>query len=547
MNRSAKVRRGEQAWLAPDFLRPGVGQARYNHGLSHKSRRLRRLILVCIQNRRDFLKWAAAPALASLVGSAASGERPNIVFILGDDIGYGDFSCYGATRVQTPNVDRIAKEGIRFTDAHSSASVCTPTRYSFITGQYAWRNPLGDHILSGEDPLAIDTSATTVPSLLKRAGYTTALVGKWHMGLDSGHILWNGEIQPGPLEVGFDYAYYYPATNDRVPCVFVENHRVVNLDPKDPIRISYKQKVGDEPTGREHPELLKLKFAQGHDGTIVDGISRIGFISGGKSAWWKDEDIADTLTAKAVAFIEQNQSRPFFLYFATHNIHVPRWPNPRFNKSSACGTRCDSIAEFDASVGKVQATLDRLKLTGKTLVILSSDNGGVLDDGYASFDAQQANGHSCNGVLRGYKGSLYEGGHREPFLARWPGRIKAGSRSDQTLCLVDMLATCAALTGQTLPADAGPDSFNMLPAILGKKHPQRLRPNLVMQVNGRRLAIRQGDWKLIPPSPQDGELQLYNLQSDLRENKNLAGERGEKVKELEGLLAELRKRGRSRA
>lgn len=502
-------------------------------------------------NRREFLNAAGlaltAPALAALSRAMASPDKPNIVFILGDDIGYGDFSCYGATKVRTPNVDRVAREGVRFTDAHSSASVCTPTRYSFITGQYAWRNPLGDHILSGEDPLAIDTNCTTVPSLLKKAGYTTAVVGKWHMGLDSGHIEWNGEIKPGPLEVGFDYAFYYPATNDRVPCVYVENHRVVGLDPKDPISVSYKAKVGDEPTGREHPEMLKLKLIAGHDGTIVDGISRIGFMSGGKSAWWKDDEMADTLTRKAVSFIEQNQSHPFFLYFATHNIHVPRWPNQRYKHSSACGTRCDSVQEFDGSVGTVLATLDRLKLTGNTLVIISSDNGGVLNDGYDGGDLTDGNGHQCNGVLRGYKGSLYEGGHREPFIARWPGRIRAGTQCDETLCLVDMLATCAALTGQTLQTDAGPDSFDMLPAILGKKRKQPLRENLVMQIGGRALAVRKGPWKLIPAPPNgQGAPQLYNLKDDLSETNNLATRHPEIVKELSELLAKIRKDGRSR-
>jgi arylsulfatase A-like enzyme len=520
-----------------------------------------------LSNRRDFLKLAgagvAAPALIGLGRNSpakpASG-RPNIVFILADDIGYGDFGCYGATRVRTPNVDRVAKEGIRFTDAHSSASVCSPTRYSLVTGQYAWRNPSGDHILSGEDPLSIDTAATTVPSLLKRAGYTSAVVGKWHMGLGpgKGDQNWNGEIQPGPLEVGFDYAFFYPATNDRVPCVFVENHRVVGLDPRDPIAVSYAQKIGNEPTGRENPELLKLKLIPGggHDNTIVDGISRIGFVTGGKSAWWKDEEIADTLAGKAVAFIERNQSRPFFLYLATHNIHVPIWPNRRFKGTSSCGTRCDSIQEFDGSVGKVLATLDRLKLTGNTLVIISSDNGGTMDDGYQTFDSRDANGHLCNGALHGYKGSLWEGGHREPFLARWPGRIKPGSQSDELLCLVDTLATCAAITGQKLPPDAGPDSFNMLPALLGEKRSKPLRDHLVMQINsGRQLAIRKGPWKLIPaakggqPRPKSGISdvpQLYNLATDLGETTNLAAQHPEIVKELSALLAQVRERGRSR-
>ena len=503
-----------------------------------------------IRGRRDFLKWAAlgvaVPALAALE-RAASLPRPNVIFILADDIGYGDLACYGGIGVRTPNVDRLAKEGIRLTDAHAPASVCTPTRYSFLTGQYAWRNPAADHILSGEDPLAIDTATVTVPCLFKRAGYTTAVVGKWHMGLDDRDIHWNGEIKPGPLEVGFDYAFYYPATNDRVPCVYIENHRVVGLDPNDPIAISYSVRIGNEPTGREHPEMLKLELLQGHDGTIVDGISRIGFMSGGKAAWWKDEAIADTLTSKAVAFIERSKS-PFFLYFATHNIHQPRWPNGRFKGTSGCGTRCDSIQEFDGSVGTVLATLDRLNLVANTLVIVSSDNGGAMDDGYDSGDVRNANGHRCNGVLRGYKGSLWEGGNREPFIARWPLRIKPGSQSDELLCLVDMLSTFAELIGQALPADAGPDSFNMLPALLGEKHGKPLRDHLVMQANGSHaLAIRKGRWKLIPAAQAaQGGPQLYDLREDVRETNDLAAHHPGIVKELSDLLTQLREDGRSR-
>lgn len=498
-------------------------------------------------SRRDFLK-AAGFGLTAL-GRAAAPPTPNIVFILADDIGYGDLGCYGATGVRTPNVDRLAKEGVRFTDAHASASVCSPTRYSFLTGQYAWRNPAADHILSGEAPLSIENGATTLPSLLRRAGYTTGIVGKWHMGLGKGSIDWNRDIKPGPLEVGFDYAYYYPATNDRVPCVYVENHRIVGLDPKDPLSISYSGKIGDEPTGREHPESLKLKLREGHDGTIVDGISRIGFMSGGKAAWWKDEDMADTLTRKAVGFIEQNRSHPFFLYFATNDIHQPRWPNPRFRGTSSCGMRCDAIGEFDASVGAVLSAIDRLKLAGNTLVIVSSDNGGAMDDGYQSFDVRDANGHLCNGSLRGYKGSLWEGGSREPFVARWPGKIKAGSQSDELLCLVDMTATCAAVAGQPLPPDAGPDSFNLLPAVLGEKRGKPLRDHLVLQTNsGRSLAIRKGPWKLIPPAQgnQGGAAQLYNLATDPGETTDVAGQQPELVKELSDLLAQVRKRGRTR-
>jgi arylsulfatase A-like enzyme len=468
---------------------------------------------------------------------------PNIVFILADDIGYGDFACYGATRVKTPNVDRVAREGVRFTDAHATGSVCTPTRYAFITGQYAWRNPAGASILSGEAPLTIDPTKPTTASVLRAAGYTTGIVGKWHMGLGKGDLDFNRDIKPGPLEVGFDYAFFFPATGDRVPCVFIENHRVVGLDPRDPIQVSYSHKVGDDPTGREHPEMLKLMYAHGHDATIINGISRIGWMSGGKAARWKDEDIADTLTQKAVGFIERSKDRPFFLYFATHDIHVPRWPHDRFRGTSGCGTRGDAIQQFDACVGAVLTTLERLKLADNTLVIVTSDNGGVLDDGYLSHDAEQANGHQCNGVLRGFKGSLWEGGHREPFVARWPGRIKPGTQSAELIGLVDMLATFSAVAGRDVPADGGPDSFNVLPAILGGKSP---RDHLVVQTNGtEHLAIRQGAWKYIPASRAGarkaakkggGKAELYNLADDLSETTNLIGEHPDVAARLSELL-----------
>jgi len=497
--------------------------------------------------------WARAAA----TGAGAARRPPNIVFMLADDIGYGDFSCYGATTIKSPNVDRLAREGVRFTDAHSPAAVCTPTRYAFLTGQYAFRNPAGASILSGEAPLAIDPARTTVGSLLKQAGYTTAVVGKWHIGLGKGDLDYNKEIKPGPLEVGFDYAFFFPATGDRVPCVFVENHRVVGLDPNDSIRTSYKGKVGDEPTGLEHPELLTMKPSHGHADTIINGISRIGFMSGGKAARWKDEQMADTLNQKAVTFIKQNQDKPFFLYFATHDIHVPRVPHQRFKGKSGCGVRGDVVEEFDNSIGVVLETLDRLNLADNTLVIVTSDNGGVMDDGYADGAVEDANGHRCNGPLHGYKGSLWEGGHREPFIARWPGRMRPGSTSDELICLVDMLATFAALTGQTLSRDAGPDSFNVLPALLGEKHDKPCRDHLVLQTGGvNQLTIRKGPWKLLPAAgggkgPKakrgpSGSAQLYNLADDLGETKDVAAQHPEVVKELSALLEQVRNRGRSR-
>ncbi len=485
----------------------------------------------------------------------APARPPNVVIILADDIGYGDLGCYGATRVKTPHVDRLAAQGMRFTDAHAPSAVCTPTRYALLTGQYAWRHPPGSRILSGVAPLSIKPGSLTVPALLKQVGYATAAVGKWHLGLGDGPTDYNREIKPGAREVGFDYSFIIPATGDRVPCVYVENGRVVGYDSKDPIRVSYGTPVGDEPTGKVRPDLLKLKPSQGHDQTIVNGISRIGYMAGGQAARWKDEDMADTLTGTAITFIEKHKDQPFFLYFATHDIHVPRVPHPRFRGTSGCGTRGDAIQEFDASVGAVLATLEKLKLADHTLVVLSSDNGGVMDDGYQDGAVADAHGHLCNGPLHGFKGGLYEGGTRAPFLARWPGHVPAGKTSNELLCLVDLLATVAALTGQKLPAEAGPDSFNQLPALLAVKPERPCRESLVIHGGRGSLAIRQGPWKLIPAGARVGggadpraaaKAELYNLADDLGETKNLADQQPEKVKELTALLERLRTDGRSR-
>ncbi len=503
-----------------------------------------------------FARLASIASLAflffSLAGQSSAGDPPrlpNIVFILADDIGYGDFGCYGATKVKTPHVDQLAREGIRLTDAHATASVCTPTRYSFITGQYAFRNPEGDHILSGEAPLSIDAAKPTVASLLKKAGYATGQVGKWHLGLGRGNLDYNTVIKPGPLELGFDHAFFFPATGDRVPCVFVRDHKVEGLDPADPIQVSYSHKVGDEPTGREHPELLTMKPhpKQNHLDTIINGISRIGFMAGGHTARWTDTEMANTLNREAVKFVEANKDRPFFLYFATHDIHVPRVPNAAYKAKSQCGVRGDVIEEFDGSVAHVLETLDRLKLAENTLVIVTSDNGGIMEDGYLDGSIANANGHRCNGALRGYKGSLWEGGHREPFIARWPGKIRPGTTSDELIGLVDMLATFAAVAGVELPADAGPDSFNILPVLLGQRN-QPIRDCLVLQnFNGQNLALRQGPWKFIPAQgPQARGPQLFDLKDDLGEKKNLAAAKPEIVAKMQERLQAVRAAERSR-
>ncbi len=492
---------------------------------------------------------------AALLAADATLVKPNIVFILADDIGYGDFGCYGATKVQTPNIDRLAAQGLRFTDAHSMASVCTPSRYSILTGEYAFRKK-GTGIASGIEGLLIDTHRTSVPSLLKRAGYTTGIVGKWHLGLGSKPTDYNHDIKPGPLELGFDYAWIIPATGDRVPCVWVENHHVVNLDPADPIALDYSVKRGE-------PE------------SFIHGIPRIGRQTGGKAAIWDDENISTVIAAKSCAFIELHKNEPFFLEVATHNIHVPRVPNPKFRGQSQCGVRGDVIVELDWTVAQVLAKLDELKLADNTLVILTSDNGGILDNngpdtvhGIGSLAA--VNGHQCNGVLRGTKSTIWEGGTRLPMITRWPGHVQPGV-SDALVCQVDLLASFAALTGQKLAPTDAPDSYNILPALLGQKTDTPCRDYLVEQNNdGSALALRHNQWKYIPghnggksgrrklakpeqPSevvadhdlpPPAGE--LYNLATDLSETKNIAAAHPDIVAEMSAKLAEIRTNKKSR-
>jgi arylsulfatase A-like enzyme len=312
---------------------------------------------------------------------AAAADRPNIVLIYADDLGYGDVTCNGARAGLTPNVDRLARQGLNFTDAHASSATCTPSRYALLTGEYPWRKK-GTGVLPGDARLIVEPGRTTLASALKAAGYRTGVVGKWHLGLGEKTLDWNGVLTPGPLEVGFHESFIMAATGDRVPCVYVRGHRVVGLDPADPIEVRYDRPFPDLPTGKTHPELLRLHPSHGHDMAIVDGISRIGYMKGGRSALWKDEDMADTFTREAVAFVERSKSEPFVLYFATHDIHVPRVPHPRYAGKSGMGPRGDAIVEFDDSVGAVLRALDERGLTDNTLVILTSDNGPVVGEGY---------------------------------------------------------------------------------------------------------------------------------------------------------------------
>ncbi len=482
-------------------------------------------------NRRSFLKQTSLGLAATTLVPAQKTPRPNIVFILADDIGYGDLSCYGAKQVSTPNLDRLAKMGLRFTDAHTTSATCTPSRYAIMTGEYPWRKP-GTNVLPGDAKLIIDPAQPTLPRMLQSAGYKTGCVGKWHLGLGNGGVDWNGEISPGPLELGFDESFIIPATGDRVPCVYIEGHRVVGLNPKDPIAVSYLKKVGDEPTGKEHPEYLKMPLSAGHDMTIVNGISRIGYMSGGHSALWVDEDMAGVLNRRALKFIDDHHKEPFFLYFATHDIHVPRVPSAQFRGTSHCGVRCDVIRELDDSAGQVLAALEKYGLMENTIIIFSSDNGAVVDDGYADGAAESLNGHKPSGPLRGGKYSVYEGGTRVPFSVTWKGKIQPGV-SDAMISQVDLLASFAAFTGSKVAAK---DSQDISGALFGKAKTARTE---LVEHAGARLGLRQGQWKYAGAGGNQ-KAELFDLSSDPGETKDLSQQKPQLMKQMAQRLAAIR-------
>ena len=480
--------------------------------------------------------------------AAAQGTRPNIVLICADDLGYGDLSCYGATKVQTPNVDRLAREGRRFTDAHSASAVCTPSRYALLTGEYPHRKGLYRPVML-KSGLVVDTSQQTAASIMKDAGYATACIGKWHLGFGKGKPDWNGELKPGPLELGFDYYFGVPVVNSHPPFVYVENHRVVGLVPDDPFVFGKKAKT------REFPEKM--------------GLTRIGGADAAH-ALYDDEMVGTKLTERATSWIRARGRAPFFLYLATTNIHHPFTPHPRFKGTSECGRYGDYIHELDWMVGEVMETLEEQGVADNTLVIFTSDNGGMFNIG--GQDAWDA-GHRLNGELLGFKFGAWEGGHRVPFIARWPGRIQAGSTSDQLVSNIDMIATFAALTGRSIRDGQGQDSVNILPALTGNPA-EPLRDHLILAPNkSTHLAVRKGKWVYIGAQGSGGFTgakrgghafggpaaityagytnsdiesgrikknappeQLYDLVADLKQTRNSYNEHREVVKELQALL-----------
>lgn len=485
----------------------------------------------------------------------AETAKPNVIIIYTDDLGYGDVSCYGATKISTPNIDRLAATGIRFTNGHSSSASCTPSRYSMLTGGYAFRKE-GTGIAPGDAAMIIDPETRTLADIFSDAGYKTGVVGKWHLGLGGdGGPDWNGLITPGPQDLGFGYSFLMPATGDRVPCVYTENGRVLGLDPNDPIAVNYKEKIGNEPTGLENPELLKMHPSHGHNNTIVNGVSRIGFMTGGKSALWVDEYMAEAFTQKALAFIDKNKNQPFFLYFATHGIHVPRVPNPQFAGKSGMGPRGDAILEVDWAVGEITKKLELLGLTEKTIVIFTSDNGPVIDDGYIDQAVELLGEHKPGGPLRGGKYSAFNAGTQVPFIVSWPGRINYGE-SGALVSQVDFMTSFAKMLGVQINENDAPDSFDLLDVLLGNQTKGR---DFIVHQGNSTMAVIKGDWKYIVPNngPAISKFtniemgnnpgpQLYNLRDDLGETKNIAKENPEKVKEMETLLQKIKDDGRTR-
>ncbi len=465
--------------------------------------------------------------LLVLPGCNVAPEQPNIVVIYMDDLGYGDIGAYGATSLETPNIDKLATEGIMFTEGYATSATCTPSRYGLLTGMYPWKNK-NARILPGTAPLIIDTAQVTLPKMLKAEGYITGIVGKWHLGLGDGVVDWNNRIGPGPNEVGFDYSYIMAATQDRVPTVYIENGYVVGQDPEDPIQVNYKENFEGEPTGLENPELLTMHWHHGHNSSIVNGIPRIGYMKGGEEAKWSDVDMADHFLEKAGEFVKQHKDEPFFLYYALQQPHVPRTPHPRFVGSSGMGPRGDVIVEADWCVGQFIKTLEEEGLLENTLVIFSSDNGPVLNDGYYDDAVEKLGDHRPSGPLRGGKYSLFEAGTRVPFVVYWKGRIEP-KVSDALVCHLDLLSSIASLVGSDMK---GPDSENLLDVFMGNS--EQGREALVIEATSR-TAFRKGDWVMIPP--YDGpaintlvdielgnseEYQLYNLGNDIGQKVNLA-------------------------
>ncbi len=477
-------------------------------------------------------------------------QQPNIVIIYADDLGYGDLSCYGGS-LKTPASDKLAARGIQMMNAHTAASTSTPSRFGLFTGVHPWRQA-GTGIATGDAGMVIRPERYTLADAAKQAGYRTAAIGKWHLGIgETAKQDWNGLIKPNLADIGFEHSYIMAATGDRVPCVFIENGRVANYDPTAPIYVSYKKPFEGEPTGRKNPELLKVHPSHGHDQALINGVSRIGYMKGGGKALWVDEDFADVIADEATDFIMENKGEPFFLFVGTHDIHVPRIPHARFVGKSGMGPRGDAILQFDFQVGAVTDALEKAGVAENTLVILSSDNGPVLDDGYKDDAVEKLGDHKPAAQLRGGKYSSFEAGGRVPFLVSWPAKIAPGQKSDALFSQIDLLASLSELIGANAPEGLIIDSKSELPALLGQDLEVGSQGITKQNTAGAR-AYLSGKWKYIPASrgaaynhhtaielgnnPED---QLFDLEADPSEKNNLAKKNPQQLEVMKQGLQQL--------
>ncbi|MBA4147584.1 MAG: arylsulfatase [Verrucomicrobia bacterium] len=474
-----------------------------------------------------FRKLALACAILAFIlcNQLYAETRPNIVVILADDLGWGSVGCYGDTRLQTPHIDRLAKEGRLFRNAYATGSVCSPTRYALMTGRYYWRTSMKDGlVLPGNGPLHIETNRTTLASVIKSKGYQTAVIGKWHLGLGANSkVDWNAPLAPGPRAIGFDYFYGLAANYGNPPNLYIENETLLGVEP------GKKIVVGSE--GDEQEALQVVRIA---------------------------DDVMNKLTDKCVEWIGKNKKTPFFLYYAPIAVHEPITPAAKFT-GSPFGKYGDFIHELDWSVGEILKALDQYKLADNTLVIFTSDNGGVAHLNNPSAGAAMKAGLAINGPFKGGKHDIYEGGLRAPFLVRWPGRVAAGSVCDDIVSMSDLVATTSSILKASLPKEYSEDSVDVSGSFFGKGKPAR--DVIVLQDSTSTYAVRQGKWKLIerenpsalqPRSEQHRnklmqrrkgaptEDELFNLELDPSESKNVAPAHPEIVKRLRVLLSETR-------
>lgn len=485
----------------------------------------------------------AALLPATAAGAAAQNahqpQRPNVLLIVADDLGKGDVSAYGSPSICTPNIDAIASNGICFNNGYATSATSTPSRYALFTGTYPIRNPHAV-ILPGNAPLIIPADQPTMPKMFQAEGYSTAAIGKWHLGMGDGNPDWNAQISPCANDVGFDYTCVVAATNDRVPTVYVENGRVVGLDPADPIRISYKHNFEGEPTALTNPEMVKMPWHHGHNMSIVNGIPRIGFMKGGNAAKWKDDQMAEYFLGLAKNYIDTlPQGKPFFLYYGLHQPHVPRVPNKAFKGKSGLGVRGDVILEADWCVGEIIAHLEKKGLLENTIVIFTSDNGAVMQDGYHDGAADYYYVHDPSNGMRGGKYSLFDGGAHVPMFVMWKDHVKPGTTSDAFLSQMDFFASFASIIGADMPE--GTDSMDYSKVLLGKS--KKGRKYLLLEAK-KRLCYRKGNYVLIPPyegkqidktGTEIGNLKdygLYNIGRDPHQDHDLSAKRPRKFRRM---------------